>query len=185
MDNRPQYSIFALMSIEIKNSTIADIDEIFRLYNIASEYQRSKNTVVVWPQFNRSMVETEIVENRQFKLLIEGEIACIWAITFTDPQIWEDRNVDNAIYIHRIATNPNYRGQNFVLKIVAWAKIYCVENKIYFIRLDTIGNNTKLITHYTNAGFTFLGMNMLKNTSNLPPHYATGDALLFEIDLRS
>lgn len=95
--------------MHIENSTINDLDEIFRLYAIASEYQKSKKTVVVWPIFERQLVETEIAENRQWKLLIGEEIACVWATTFSDEQIWEERNADAAIYIHRIATNPKFR----------------------------------------------------------------------------
>ena len=169
--------------MQIKNVIISDIDEIFRLYKIASDYQKAKKTVVVWPDFKREMVETEISENRQFKMLINGEIACVWAITFSDEQIWEERNKDNAIYIHRIATNPNFRGNDYVSKIVKWAKAYANEKNIQFVRLDTLGNNTKLIAHYKNAGFNFLGMFDMKNTSNLPDHYHNAPVCLFEIDL--
>jgi len=98
----------------IENCTAGDITEIFRLYRIASDYQRSKQTVVVWPEFDRGMVKTEIDENRQWKLLIDGKIACVWATTFSDEQIWEERNADAAVYIHRIATNPDFRGKDFV-----------------------------------------------------------------------
>ena len=49
----------------IKNVTPLDIDKIFTLYNIASNYQREKKTVIVWPDFNSAMVEVEIAENRQ------------------------------------------------------------------------------------------------------------------------
>ena len=108
----------------IKNVSITDVDEVFRLYKVASEYQKEKKKVIVWPNFDRNMVEKEITENRQFKMLIKNEVVCIWAITFSDAQIWEERNKDRAIYIHRIATNPNFRGNNFVQKIVDWAKIY-------------------------------------------------------------
>ena len=133
----------------IENCTINDIPEIFRLYRIAADYQRQKQTVVVWPEFSPELVETEVLENRQWKLIIDGQIACIWAITFSDKQIWGERNNDPSIYIHRIATNPDFRGQNFVGKIVAWAKMYAVKNNKDFVRLDTIGNNVKLIEHYT------------------------------------
>ena len=68
--------------------------------------------------FDRKMVENEIAEKRQFQLLIDGEIACVWAITFSDPQIWEERNKDRAVYIHRIATNPEYRGNIFTKNII-------------------------------------------------------------------
>ena len=167
----------------IKNVSIVDIDEVFRLYKIASEYQREKKKVIVWPNFDRNMVETEITEKRQFKMLIENEVVCIWAITFSDEQIWEEKNKDNAIYIHRIATSPNFRGKKMVAKIVDWAKQFADEKEIQFIRLDTLGNNTRLIEHYKEAGFDFLGMHTLKNTSNLPEHYQEAPVCLFEIDL--
>jgi predicted GNAT family N-acyltransferase len=167
----------------IKNVSIVDIDDVFRLYKIASDYQREKKKVIVWPNFDRNMVETEITEKRQFKMLIENEVVCIWAITFNDEQIWEEKNKDSAIYIHRIATSPNFRGKKMVAKIVDWAKQFADEKEIQFIRLDTLGNNTRLIEHYKEAGFDFLGMHTLKNTSNLPEHYQEAPVCLFEIDL--
>jgi ribosomal protein S18 acetylase RimI-like enzyme len=167
----------------IKNVTASDIEKIFALYKIASNYQREKKTVIIWPNFDREMVEIEIAENRQFKLLVNNEVACIWAITFSDEQIWEERNKERALYIHRIAVNPNFRGNNYVDTIVAWSKEFAIEKGIQFIRLDTLGENTKLIEHYKNAGFNFLGLFNLKNTSNLPEHYKLAPVCLFEIDL--
>ena len=167
----------------IENCVAADIAEIFRLYGFASAYQKTKQTVVVWPDFEKQLVETEIAENRQWKLLINGTIACVWATTFTDEEIWEEKNADAAIYIHRIATNPGFRGNNFVQLIVDWAKGYARECGKDFVRLDTLGNNTKLIAHYTNAGFEFLGMFKLKSTAGLPAHYQNTPACLFEIKL--
>jgi GNAT superfamily N-acetyltransferase len=138
---------------------------------------------VVWPEFKQSLVETEILENRQWKLMIGDAIACVWATTFSDEQIWEERNSDNAIYIHRIATHPQFRGRNFIASIVKWAREYAIDHHIDFVRLDTLGNNVKLIEHYTSAGFGFLGMFALKNTQDLPEHYHNTPACLFEIKL--
>lgn len=167
----------------IKNVTPLDIDKIFTLYKIASNYQKEKKTVVIWPDFNREMVAIEIAENRQFKLLINSEIACVWAITFSDVQIWEDSKGDSALYIHRIAVHPDFRGNKYIDKIVAWAKEFALKKDIQFIRLDTLGENQGLIDHYKNAGFNFLGLFNLKNTSNLPDHYKLAPVCLFEIDL--
>jgi len=167
----------------IKNVTVSDIEKIFALYKIASNYQREKKTVIVWPDFDREMVLNEIAENRQFKLLVNNEVVCIWAITFSDEQIWEDSNTDSAVYIHRIAVNPNFRGNNYIATITNWAKEYALKKEIQFIRLDTLGENKNLITHYKNAGFHFLGLFNLKNTSNLPEHYKLAPVCLFEIDL--
>ena len=169
--------------MKIKNSTVSDIASILELYAIATSFQKKKFPGNQWPIFSRALVETEVKENRQWKLLINGELACIWAITFSDPDIWEDSHKHSAIYIHRIATTPKYRGQHLVARIVDWAKAYCAERQIAFIRMDTCGNNQKLIGHYTKCGFEFLGITQLRNTSALPAHYKDADVCLFEIKL--
>lgn len=169
--------------MKIENSTEADITEIFRLYAAASVHQTKVKATVIWPTFERQLVETEITENRQWKMTIGDTVACVWAITFEDEQIWQEHNADAAVYIHRIATNPDFRGQNFVGKIVDWAKAYAKNLGKDYVRLDTIGYNVPLIAHYTKAGFDFLGMFNMKNTEGLPDHYRSGHVALFEIEL--
>lgn len=167
--------------MKIYNSTPKDISEIFRLYGLATEYQKTIFPENTWPTFEHRLVETEIQEQRQFKMLVDDQIACVWAITFTDPQIWEEKNSDPSIYIHRIATNPVFKGQKLVTEIVEWARGYAESHQKKFIRMDTCGNNQKLIAHYKNCGFDFLGVIRLKNADELPSHYQDADVCLFEI----
>ncbi len=166
--------------MEIKNSTIADIDEIFRLYDIAINYQKLKGAVP-WAGLTRSLVEKEISEKRQWKLIIDNSIACVWVTTFTDPLIWGERNNDPCVYIHRIATDTDFRGRNLVSEIVAWAKKHARSNNKIFIRIDTVGENPKLIEYYQSCGFTFLGLIKLKDTDGLPKHYDNATVCLFEL----
>ena len=170
------------MNLQINNSSIHDIDEIFRLYKIATDFQKTRFSVH-WPEFDRKLVETEIYENRQWKIVIDGKIACIWATTFNDPQIWEERNEDPSVYIHRIATNPDFRGQNLVGQIVEWVKIYAKENQKEFVRMDTVGDNKGLVNYYEKCGFDFLGLLKLKNTEGLPAHYDNATVSLFQMTL--
>ncbi|TMM56101.1 GNAT family N-acetyltransferase [Maribacter algarum] len=169
--------------MKIHTSTSEDLREIFRLYGLATEYQKTIYPKNTWPSFERELVETEIQEQRQFKMVVENQIACVWAITFADPQIWEERDKDPSIYIHRIATNPDFRGRQYVKEIVEWARGYAESNQKRFIRLDTCGNNQKLIKHYTSCGFDFLEIVRLTNTDALPGHYQGADVCLFEIKL--
>lgn len=169
--------------MKIQNSQKQDIDSIFKLYKIASNYQKTIKAIVVWPDFEIDMVEAEIEQNLQFKLIINNKIACIWAIAYNDEQIWEKSKNDKAIYIHRIATNPEFRGQNFVTIIANWAKEYAQKQELDYVRLDTLGNNVKLIEHYKSSGFTFLGLFTLNNTKGLPSHYHNQPICLFEIKL--
>lgn len=167
--------------MEIQNCAADDWDTIQSLYQAARDLQKTKN-MVVWPDFESSLIEDEIRENRQWKLLLNGQVACVWATTFKDEDIWEEMDKGDGVYIHRIATHPDFRGKNLVREIVNWAKTYASQHDRAFVRLDTLGMNHKLIEHYTGAGFTFLGVFHLKNTQKLPLHYQKEPrCLLFEL----
>ena len=169
--------------MDIQNSKITDIDEIFGLYKMATNLQKAKQ-VVPWPEFDRTLIETEIHEKRQWKLLINSEIACIWATTFSDPLIWGERNFDPSVYIHRIATKPGFNGKKLVAKIAEWARQYAKENNKAYIRMDTVGQNKKLIEHYGKCGFEFLGLSNLTTTDGLPAHYHNATVSLFQINVK-
>ena len=163
-------------------STPSDIDQIFELYEVATRFQKTKFSVH-WPPFERSMVAQEIAEGRQYKLLDNGQTAAVWALAFSDPLIWKGKDQDRALYIHRIATNPAFRGRQLVKKIVDWAIQYARENNIDYVRMDTVGNNRGLIDYYQRCGFTFLGLDQLEDTDGLPAHYDKAVVSLFEIAL--
>jgi ribosomal protein S18 acetylase RimI-like enzyme len=114
-------------------------------------------------------------------MIMDGEVVCIWATTFSDPLIWEDKNMDPSVYIHRITTNPRFRGKGLVKKIVEWARNYATNKGKKFVRMDTVGENLKLIEHYKDCGFDFLGLSQLTNTDGLPKHYHNAVVSLFEL----
>lgn len=166
----------------IINSIPEDIDAIFNLYNAGTTYQK---TVAKkhWQGFERSLIEIEIKENSQWKIVIDRQIACVFVITFDDPHIWGEKDKDPAIYLHRIATNPIFRGNNFVKTIVDWAKQYAKENGKFFIRMDTGSGNDKLNNYYIACGFNYLGIVALGDVKELPEHYRNGSSSLFEIKI--
>jgi len=168
--------------MKIANCTIEDFEEILNLYEQARALQRQLK-MVVWPTFSKEMILQEILEKRQFKGVINNEVVCVWAVAFSDPLIWEEKNKDAAIYIHRIATNKKYRGHHYVKNIVTWAVKHSLKNNYKYIRLDTVGDNTGLINHYRKCGFQFLGLYKLKETKGLPNHYQNATVSLFEIEL--
>lgn len=168
--------------MKITNSTIEDIDEIFKIYDTATAYQKTVNNKS-WSGFERTLVEKEIIENRHFKIMEGDDMACTFVITFSDTIIWKNSDEDKAIYLHRIATHPNFRGRSYMKKIVEWSKAYAKENEFSFIRMDTHSGNEKLNTHYINSGFTYKGIGSIEWTSDLPEHYKEGPFSLFEMKL--
>jgi ribosomal protein S18 acetylase RimI-like enzyme len=169
--------------MNIERSSTQDIDTIFRLYEAGTKFQTLKQETV-WPKFDRASIQNEIEEGRQWKITIDNQPCCVWVITFNDPEIWGERDKDPSIYIHRIATDPNFRGRGFVTAIVDWAKEYAAAEGRDFVRLDTAGENTGLIGHYTKCGFSFLGLSKLADTTGLPAHYHEATVSLFEIKLK-
>lgn len=166
----------------IEHCTAEDTNQILHLYEMARRTQQAKGAVV-WPDIAKDFIDAEIAEGRQWKIVIDNQMVCVWATTFSDPQIWEERNADPAVYIHRIATHDHFRGRHLVGKIVAWAKPYAHEHGKRFIRMDTVGENLGLISYYQQCGFDFLGLLTLKNTDGLPGHYANATVSLFQISL--
>ncbi|MEP7142434.1 MAG: GNAT family N-acetyltransferase [Ferruginibacter sp.] len=170
--------------MQIINSTKDDIGKIFILYDAAVAYQKTKFDKH-WQGFDAQLIEQEVNENRQFKILVDDTIVCIFAITFNDALIWGERDKAPSVYIHRIVTDPGFHGNNYVKNITAWAIRYANKNGKKFVRMDTWGDNQKLIGYYENCGFKFVGLSGILSGENLPRHYQGIRLSLFEIDLKN
>lgn len=168
--------------MEIVNSKFEDFDEIFRLYDLAIEFQKTKFDKS-WLPFDREMIKREIAEKRHWKILIDEKIACIFSITFDDPLIWKEKSKEPSVYIHRIVTNQDFRGLRFVPKITDWARGFAKDTGKRFLRMDTWGDNQKLIDYYVNCGFNFLGIMIPTKTADLPKHYEGVTLSLFGIQI--
>jgi Acetyltransferases len=168
--------------MQILNSTAADIPTLYELYDHAIAYQKEKS-LRHWGEFDQSLIEKEIEEKRQWKIVEDGTIACFFMIAYEDPYIWGERNADPSIYIHRIVTNPAFRGRHYIHTIVEWAKDHAAALGKKFIRMDTWGDNEKLNAYYINCGFTPFGIVTQLATENLPKHYSGISLSLLEIQL--
>ncbi len=166
--------------MEITNSTTEDMPTILKLYDAAIAYQQTKFHKQ-WQGFDELLIEKEIAENRQYKMIDDCTIVCIFAVTFSDALIWGNKDKEPSIYIHRIVNNPLYRGRGYVKNIIEWAVNFGRNNGKQFVRMDTWGDNEKLIKYYTNCGFTFLGLSHTISSDALPKHYQGIRLSLFEI----
>jgi hypothetical protein len=67
-----------------------------------------------------------------------------------------------------------------VKKIIDWAIEFGKSKDLEYIRMDTVGLNEGLITHYKKLGFDFLGTKRLEKTNGLPEHYKNGEVCYFQ-----
>ncbi|MEP7077289.1 MAG: GNAT family N-acetyltransferase [Acidobacteriota bacterium] len=166
------------------NITKDEIDLVFDFYDKAIEFQK---TVFhkSWLGFDRILVETEIEEKRSWKIEDDDVVACIYSVTYSDPIIWGANSGESAMYIHRIVTNPDCRGRGYVRSITGWATDFARSNNLRFVRMDTWGDNEKLINYYKDCGFSFRGVVTPEKSAELPKHYSDINLSLFEIDLEN
>jgi GNAT superfamily N-acetyltransferase len=166
--------------MEIINATKEDLETLMSLYDSAIAHQKAVSDLV-WKGFDKTMVVKEIEENRQWKIIIDNRIACVFMTAYNDPAIWDERDTDSAIYIHRISTNPDFRGRGFTKLITDWAIDFAKANHIDNVRLDTWQDNAKLHQIYLNAGYTYVGKKLMIPAEDLPKHYWGTTLGLFEI----
>jgi len=166
--------------MQILPSTLHDFDEIFKLYDDVIAYQKTKFHRY-WLGFNPTSVTKEINENRHWKIVEDGVIACVFSLTYNDPDIWFERDVEPSLYIHRIAVNPVFSGKGYVRNIITWAKDYGKTLDKKYIRIDTFGDNTRLVNYYTSLGFTWLENRVPLIHETSPKHYIGVELALLEM----
>lgn len=164
----------------IQKSCLEDIDAIFYLYDEATAYQK-KHQNKSWNGFDRKQIKTEIKNKSHFIIKEGNTVTCTFVIAFDSLLIWKEANKDPAVYLHRIATHPDFRGRGYVKAIAEWSKVLAVKHNKFFIRLDTHTENDKINAYYSSCGFTNKGISYLHQTPNLPEHYKAGEFTLFEM----
>ena len=168
--------------MRFENATASDFDLIFDLYDKAIEFQRTVFDKQ-WLGFDANLVNREIDEGRLWKIVDDGGVACIYSVAYEDPIIWGEGSDIGAMYVHRIVTNPDFRGRGYVRTIVDWARKHAAENDLRYIRMDTWADNLKLKEYYIGCGFEWKGTVSPEDSTTMPAHYRGIQLGLFEMDL--
>jgi ribosomal protein S18 acetylase RimI-like enzyme len=164
-------------------TTIDDLPVIRELFAAAIAYQKVKFGKH-WNGLNEAQLIAEIGNGHHWKVIEASSIAAFFSIAFTDALIWGEWDADPAIYLHRIVTNPGFRGRGYVRAITDWAAAYGRKAGAAFIRLDTDVDNSRLNMYYRECGYNFCGVKkfMDKDRANsaIPLHYFGSGLSLFE-----
>jgi RimJ/RimL family protein N-acetyltransferase len=160
-------------------SNLPDVDEIFEVYRLGIEFQK---TVFhrYWPGFDRNLLIKEIEEGRHWKIEDNNRIACVFSVQYEDPIVWEDG--EPSLYLHRIVTNPAFKGNGYVKEIIEWSKDHGKSLGKKYVRLDTFSDNPRLIDYYVRCGFRLIGYKFFKPEAPIPEHYKDGLSL-FEMTI--
>lgn len=165
--------------MEISLCQTPDIERLIQLYEEAGQWQR-EHSDFSWGSFEAQTLQQEIERRELYKIMVNGQIACVFKMILNDPVIWREKDNEPSVYLHRIAGGAAYRGAGFMKFLIAWAVDFCRQHNRHYIRLDTWGLNQKLTDYYLSVGFRLVGSKFISEADGLPPHYS-GKLNLFEM----
>ena len=147
--------------MEIKKSEKKDLKNIINIWDSAVQYQKFKAPSFSWHQFPETILH-EIGKGQHYKIIDENNnIMIFFSLAKTDPLIWGEKEVGDAIYLHRIVANIDYKGTKFMNLILSWALIKARIARRKYVRMDTWAENEKLVNYYINCGFNLIGYKKL------------------------
>lgn len=155
--------------MKIVNTSKNDLDLIYDLFDQSAVYQE-EHGYPSWRNYDRSVLVNDVENANQYKAVLEGRIAIVFSVRYTDRVIWRELDKGNSIYLHRIVVNPEFKGQRLFGAILEWAIDQCKQRGLTTIRMDTWAANPRIVEYYKGFGFRFVENFTTPNTVELPVH---------------
>lgn len=168
--------------MSIENTTPADLDFIFSLFDDSIVYQK-KNGYISWEGYDKQALIRDVENKNQYKVIMNNTIAMAFSVCYSDKIIWREREKGDAVYLHRIVVNPQFKGQRLFGHVLTWTKEHARLKGLKFVRMDTWAVNSTIIDYYKTFGFTFLENFTTPDSAELPVHNRRLQIALLEIDL--
>jgi GNAT superfamily N-acetyltransferase len=171
----------------IMNTEITDRTHIYRLFEEAIIYQRINN-VPVWNGYNKALIDTEIHERTQYKIVIDNQIAGIFSVCkpgALEAELWKEKVSEKSIYLNRIVTDRIFRGKRLFKTILDWIDDFTSGSNFKHIRMDTWADNPFLVDYYKTFGFHDRGIINTSESEALPPQYRKLTLLILEKNLNN
>ena len=153
----------------ITNTEINELSLIYDLFDSSVVYQE-KNGYPSWKDYDKAAILRDIENKNQYKVILNDSIGMVFSVCYNDPVIWRTRDLDDAVYLHRIVVNPLHKGQKLFKLVLDWAVEHARVKNRSTIRMDTWAANHKLIEYYQGFGFSFVENFMTPDTPELPVH---------------
>jgi predicted GNAT family N-acyltransferase len=151
------------------NTEISDLTQVYKLFDHSIKYQETHG-YPVWKNYDKNAIVKDIENKNQYKIIVDSKIGIVFSVCYTDKVIWRDHEKGNAIYLHRIVVNPDFKGQKLFGVILEWAIEHCKERGLKNIRMDTWQANPTIINYYKGFGFNFVENYTTPDTAELPVH---------------
>lgn len=153
----------------IVNTSKSDLDFVFGLFDRSAEYQE-KHGYPSWRNYDRNAIIRDVENSTQYKAVIDDKIAIVFSVCYADKVIWRHFDQNDALYLHRIVANLDFKGQRLFGVVLDWAIEHCKRRGLSSVRMDTWAANPRIVDYYTGFGFTIVENFTTPDSDELPVH---------------
>lgn len=153
-------------TITVKQATMEDYQTVRELLIATAGWLKSKG-LTQWSDLPTGArdprIKAKILSGETY-LFYSGEKLAGTITLQATPEAWDVNlwtgvrdNLQDAIYVHRIATHRDFAGHGLGQWMLDWAIPFAKAAGKGWIRLDCVGDNPPLNAFYKRCGFTYLG----------------------------
>ena len=159
----------------IRKANLNDLRDIKKLTEACAKALQQQN-IFQWNEHYPSLEKLKKDIENQELYVFEEENMIIAIIVLTPNMDEVYRNIDwlsktdNNLYVHRLATHPEFWGKGYARKIMDFAEEFAKNKNFTSIRLDTFSKNIRNQKFYEARGYTKLGEVYFPHKNEYPFH---------------
>jgi len=159
----------------IRKANLNDLRDIKKLTEACAKALQQQN-IFQWNEHYPSLEKLKKDIEKQELYVFEEENMIIAIIVLTPNMDEVYRNIDwlsktdNNLYVHRLATHPEFWGKGYARKIMDFAEEFAKNKNFTSIRLDTFSKNIRNQKFYEARGYTKLGEVYFPHKNEYPFH---------------
>lgn len=171
-------------TLKISPTSELDIPTVLEIFEQVIGPQKNPQ-YTVWERIDTDSILNDIHSHRQYKVCIDNEILAVFAILQSDELIWQNRELNSSLYLHRIVAQPKMKGQKLFKYILDWCIALAKSTKKNSIRMDTWADNEKLLRYYHTFGFKSVSVVTTSHSCKLPEQNRGIEVALLELPIDS
>ncbi|PRX51538.1 GNAT family N-acetyltransferase [Salegentibacter salegens] len=146
----------------IKKASLKDLPKIKNLTEACAEVLQHQN-IFQWNEHypSRDKLQNDVQNKELYVFEEENMIIAIIVLTSKMDEVYRSINwlskTGNNLYVHRLATHPNYWGKGYARKMMDFAEEFATSQNFSSIRLDTFSKNKRNQKFYEARDYTKLG----------------------------
>ena len=146
----------------IRKANLNDLRDIKKLTEACAKALQQQN-IFQWNEHYPSLEKLKNDIEKQELYIFEEENMIISIIVLTSKMDDVYRNINwlsktgNNLYVHRLATHPEFWGKGYARKMMDFAEEFAKNKNFTSIRLDTFSKNIRNQKFYEARGYTKLG----------------------------